>query len=56
MKLVLIERSIEEITKPNNPPLPGNLIWSTFDYHRRVVVYLVQNEKGIEIPVYVENS
>lgn len=55
MKLAILERQLEDVGKPNGSALPGHLLWSTFDYHRRVAVYLIQHDDGVEIPTFIES-
>lgn len=56
MKLAIVERPLEEMTQPNTPPLPGLLVWSRIDYYRRVAVYLIQHDDGVDVPVIDEIS
>ena len=54
MKLALIERDIDIHNKPDTPPIPGKILWSTYDYFNRRIIFLVENDLGPEVPTLVE--
>ncbi|MBT8123911.1 MAG: hypothetical protein KJO81_03690 [Gammaproteobacteria bacterium] len=54
MKLAIVKRPLDQITRPDNSPIPGDLVWSTFDFKNREAVYIVQHKLGVEVPIITE--